>query len=77
VTQEQKIKQAARLAAPVFAAMGWTWAMTGPHTPNIEEIEKAYRELASHLKDGNDYCGSGRLSVRKSDLGTEFSMELA
>jgi hypothetical protein len=75
---DAKITQAAQLAATVFAAMGWTWADTEPHTPTIREIEKTYRDLLSHVGQSvGAEVSTGRLVVQRTKLGIEFLMELA
>lgn len=74
MTTEQAIEQAARLAAPMFAAMGWTWGLTPERTPTIEDIKRTYREL---LAIGSTECGTGRLTVMRRHGGIEFGIELS
>jgi len=73
-TVEEAIDQAARLAAPVFAAMGWVWYTTSPHTPTIEDIKRLYREL---YDSGLSAAGTGRLTVERRASNVEFGIELA
>lgn len=76
----QRIARAAELAAPIYAAHGWTWRRNGEdrHVPTVGEIaleiERLYQEVAS---DGEPKSlGTGRLYVAVDEDDGSISVEV-
>jgi hypothetical protein len=73
------IYEAARLAQPVFAAEGWTYATTHPAVPTVGELEAMIGRLVFTLlaDEETTFVSSGRFTVRRNEGDFEIHLDLA
>lgn len=75
--RKQAIRQAARLAAPVFAEMGWYYYDSGG-IPDEARLEEVLGMLLKEIDRGVSVAEAGRFVVRREDDGeVTLVLELA
>lgn len=76
--KENGIEDASRLAAGIFAIMGWYWDhVAGSGIPDHEQIAARFRELiAAADKDATYSTSSGRLTVQWDDLSDTWRLSI-
>lgn len=71
----QVIEQAAALAAPVFAEMGWTYVDVG--VPTEAHLRQTIQGLIALMEPGVPYAETGRIRVYRDNGRICIALELA